>query len=67
MRFSEVQVGDHREYPNSLDDEKASNKNTIEFNFKKVDIAPLRRYQLFTFTEFLAHVGMLLQRGPSNC
>jgi acid-sensing ion channel, other len=44
----------------SLKDEKAFVENTIEFKFKDVDVVPLRRYQSFTFTEFLAQSGGML-------
>jgi acid-sensing ion channel, other len=33
---------------------------TMEFKFKDVDIVPLRRYQPFTFSEFLAQSGGML-------
>jgi acid-sensing ion channel, other len=33
---------------------------SFEFKFKDVDIVPLKRYQLFTFSEFLAQAGGMM-------
>jgi acid-sensing ion channel, other len=41
---------------NDLDDDEAS----IEFRFNDVDVVPLRRYQPFTFSDFLAQSGGLM-------
>jgi acid-sensing ion channel, other len=41
---------------------KIENKHeaSFEFKFKDVDIVPLKRYQLFTFSEFLAQAGGMM-------
>jgi acid-sensing ion channel, other len=37
-----------------------SSETSIEFRFKDVDVVPLRRYQPFTFRDFLAQSGGLM-------
>jgi acid-sensing ion channel, other len=39
------------------EDAYAIKECSFEFKFKEVDVVPLRRYQSFTFTEFLAQSG----------
>jgi acid-sensing ion channel, other len=44
----------------TLEDKDAFSEALLEFKFKDVDVLPLRRYQPFTFSDFLAQSGGMM-------
>jgi acid-sensing ion channel, other len=56
----EIQATKRYKYNNTLGSFRGYTESLFEFKFKDVNVVPLRRYQSFTFSEFLAQSGGMM-------